>query len=115
MVLDRKDGQITVAQTLDTAIEQRDMCHLKCIRQRRLINSKAMVLAGNLDLACGQILDRMIGAAMTASHFEGAGAKRFGNQLMTDADAKHRQARFGNFADRLAGITCRCCGVARAV
>src|ERR1041384_8812804 len=68
MVLHREDGLAFQRQALVRAVEQRDMGDPDAGRQRFRNHGEAMVLAGDLHLAGGEILHRMIGAAMTETH-----------------------------------------------
>ena len=67
VVLHREDRLVLQAQAFVGAVEQRDVR-----RPRRPagsasgIDDEAVVLAGDLDLAGGEVLDRMVGAAMAA-------------------------------------------------
>ena len=51
-----------------------------------------MIHRNNLDLAGGEILDRMIGAVMALRHLSRLGAQRQAQHLMAQADAEHRHA-----------------------
>ena len=66
------------------------MGHDHAIGQAFGDDHEAMVLAGDLDLAGGQILDRVIGAPMPDLHLPGPGAKGDGEELVAEADAEDR-------------------------
>src|SRR5947208_1053615 len=68
MVLDREGRLVGAAQTLVGAVEQRDVRYLDVRRQRFGDDAEAMVLRGDLDLAGGDVLDWLVGAAMAALH-----------------------------------------------
>ena len=63
-----------------------------------------MVLAGDLHLAGGQVLDRVVGAPVAQVHLAGAGTERPRQNLMTQADAEQRQAAFQQLLDHGHGI-----------
>src|SRR5215471_10174066 len=90
MILDGKDRLALDSQAFVGAIEQRDMSDLdsggKGVRQ----HGESVVLAGDLHLARGQILDRVIGAAVAEVHFLGLPSKREREKLVAEADAEER-------------------------
>ena len=65
-----------------------------------LVDREAVVLAGDLDLAGGQVLDRLVGAAMAARQLVGPPAQRERQQLMAEADAEQRLAGRQHALDR---------------
>jgi len=81
VVLHRKHRLADNPQSFIAVVEQRKMGGLDSARQTIGLNDKAMILAGDLDRAGQQILDRMIGSAMAARHFAGAPAERQGEQI----------------------------------
>ena len=74
MVLDAEGRLLAVAQPFDGAVEQRQMRDFQGVGKAVRIDDEAVVLAGNLDTAGGEVLDRMIGAAMAEFELEGFGA-----------------------------------------
>ena len=54
------------------------------------IDGEAVVHRHDLDLAGGEVLDRMIGAVMALMHLLGLAAERQRQHLMAEADAEHR-------------------------
>src|SRR5271155_4899645 len=64
MVLDREDGAVGHPEPLVRAVEERDVRGHRIGRQALGLDPEAVILAGDLDLAGLEILDRMIGAAM---------------------------------------------------
>src|SRR5579859_4810951 len=56
------------------AVEQRDVRLRRAFRQSRLVHGKAVVHRGDLDLAGGLVLHRVIGAVMALVHLFGLGA-----------------------------------------
>ena len=92
VILHREHRPIAYAQTLERAIEQRQVRLLDLRRQAVRADREAMVLAGDLHLAGGQILDRMVGAVMPELHLLGGAAERQRQHLMTQADAEQRLA-----------------------
>ncbi len=66
------------------------MRRLNPVGQAVGIDDKPVVLAGDLDLARRQILDRVVGAAMAVVHFGCRAAQGQRQHLMAEADAEHR-------------------------
>ena len=66
------------------------MRHLEIGRQRGLVHGEAVVLRGDLHLARGEIHHRLVGAAVAKRELEGLGPAGEGEQLVAEADAKHR-------------------------
>src|SRR3954451_4075372 len=62
MVLDREYRAIPQPDALDRAVEQRAVGDLDLFGQPVVGDREAMILAGDLDLAGGQVLDRVVGA-----------------------------------------------------
>src|SRR5205085_9189708 len=91
VVLHRKYRQAAHMQPLIGAVEQRDVGRLDPRREAVGIDDKAVVLAGDLDLPGGVLLDRMVGAAMAAFRLEGAAAECQRQHLMAEADSEHRR------------------------
>jgi len=86
MVLDREGRLVGAAQALVGAVEQRDVRDLGALRQRLRNDAEAVVLRGDLDLARGQVLDRLVGAAMAALHLARLAAERKRQDLMAQAE-----------------------------
>src|SRR5271168_1687624 len=76
MVLHREHRPTDDAQSFIGIVEQRQVGWLDPARQAIRLDDKAVVLAGDLDRAGQQILDRMVGAAMAARHLAGTAAER---------------------------------------
>src|SRR5437660_10054909 len=64
MVLDREGRLVGAAQALVAAVEQRDVGYLYGLGQRLGDDAEAVILRRDLDLAGGDVLDRLVGAAM---------------------------------------------------
>src|ERR1700745_2473293 len=60
VMLDRKDGLPDDAQTFICIVKQRQMRRLDPSRQALGIDDKTVILAGDLDLAGQQVLDRVV-------------------------------------------------------
>ena len=58
----------------------------------RAEHREAVVLACDLDLPGGQILDRVVGPAVAEAQLVGLEADRAAEELVTEADAEDRQA-----------------------
>src|SRR5579862_8581459 len=115
VILDREHGLAGDGEAFVAAVEQRDMGHDDFGRQAFGQDGEAVILAGDLDLAGGQILDRVIGAAMAEMHFFGLGAQRQGQKLMAEADAEERNLGRQELLDLRHGIDPRCRRIAGAV
>src|SRR5271165_5363908 len=76
MVLHRKYRLTDDPQAFVAVVEQRNVGRLNPLRQTGRIDHKSMVLASNLDLAGGEVLDRVVGAAVAARHLAGGAAER---------------------------------------
>ena len=85
------------------------------VRQVAVGDGEAVVLAGDLDLAGGQVLDRMVGAVMAVRHLLGPGAQGQAQHLVAEADAEHRLAGIDQLGDLGHGIGTGGGRVARAV
>jgi hypothetical protein len=56
--------------------------HLNMIGKRFRIDAEAVILGGDFDFSCDQVLDRMIRTAMTKLELKGLRARREGQNLM---------------------------------
>ncbi len=68
---------------------------------------EAVIVAGDLHLAGGQVLDRLVHAAMAEPELVGAQAEGPAQDLAAQADAKHRDAAGEDATDRLHGVASR--------
>src|SRR5262245_41209361 len=80
------------------------MGFLGVVRQRRAGDRKPMVHRRNLDLASGEILDRMVGAMVPLVHFHGLGADRDAEHLMSKTDAEGWNSTLNQRLDYRHGI-----------
>src|SRR5688572_27588285 len=67
----------------------------------RLINRKAVILAGDQHTTGGEFLYRVIGPVMSELHLYRLGIASQSEQLMSEADAEHRDIGFEKLLDRL--------------
>ena len=72
------------------AVEQRDVRLDHSGRQGLAVHGEAVVHRGDLDLAGGELLDRMVGAVMAVVHLDRARAERQRQHLVAEADAEDR-------------------------
>src|SRR6516164_1128201 len=93
MMLDREHRLADNPQAFIRIVEQRDMGWLDPGWQALGFDDKPVVLARDLDLAGQQILDRVVGAPVTAGHLGGLAAESQRQQLMPETDAENRRAR----------------------
>lgn len=96
MILDREDGQRFVPQALKGLVVQIDMRRFNIRRKRRGVDSKAMVLGGNLHFACPLVENRLIGSTVAELQLECLSSERLSDELVSQADAEN-----GNFANQL--------------
>src|SRR4029078_650570 len=83
----RPVGQL---EALQAAIEQRPVSNAGVSGQRRGIDSKTVVLAGDHHAAGRKILPGMVCAVMAELHFHGLRTDREAEQLMAEADSEKR-------------------------
>ena len=67
------------------------VCSTFC-RQRLLVDREAVIHRGDLDLAGGQVLHRMVRAVVALMHLHGLAAEREAEHLVAEADAEGRRA-----------------------
>src|SRR6266481_7359374 len=115
MILNRKDWLALHAQAFVGAVEQRDMRDLNSGRKGVRQHGESVVLAGDLHLARGQVLDRVVGAAMSKMHFFRLPPKREREKLMTETNAEERNFAREQLLDRRNGIDSRRRRIARTV
>ena len=116
MVLYRKNRTTAEGKALICAVKQRNMGLNNPGGQTVMIDDKAVVLAGNFDLACNVVAHGVIGPPVAQSHFFGFGPQSQGEQLMPQTNTKQRQvALHQKGADHGEGIGPRCRRVAGAV
>ncbi len=108
-------GRSLSADALDRAVEQRAVGDLDRSRQVAVGDREAMVLAGDLDLAGGQVLDRMVGAVVAERHLLGAAAQRQAEHLVAEADPEHRLAAVDQLPDLGHGVDAGGRGIAGTV
>src|SRR5690242_1071690 len=92
MILHGKDRPVVERDAAIGAVEQRDMGLRRAFGQRRLVHRKTVVHRGDLDLAGGLVLDRVVGAVMPLMHLPGLGADGEAQHLVAEADAEGRRA-----------------------
>ena len=90
VVLDGEDGFVVDSDAFEGAIKQGRVGFDDVFWQGVSVDDEAVVLAGDFDCAGGQVLDRVVGAAVAHVHFFGFGAQSKRQQLMAEADAEHR-------------------------
>ena len=115
VVLDREDRPAVDGEAFQRAVEEGDVGGRDAAGQRAGRDLETVVLAGDLDPPCRQLLDRMVGAAVAEGHLPGLGAKREGEQLVAEADAEERQPAGYQPLDDRHGIDARRGGVSRPV
>src|SRR6267142_7022203 len=87
MVLHREHRLVLERDAAVRAVEQRHM-RLHRVRGRpRAVDRGAVIHGGDLDLAGGEVLHRMVGAVVALMHLAGGGADRDAEHLVAEADA----------------------------
>ncbi len=85
------EGQLAVdAQSLADAVVEVDVGHRRLAGERVGVDGEVVVLAGDLDLARGEVAHRVVAAVMTERQLDRAGADRPAEQLVAEADAEDR-------------------------
>src|ERR1044072_7605333 len=105
VVLDGRGADVAQDQALDRAVVEVEMGELGGAEvglpanrlggpdarlAARPLDGEAVVLRGDLDAAAGQLLDRMVGAAVAEGQLEGLQADGAAEQLVAEADAEER-------------------------
>ena len=112
---DRKHRLADHPQSLRSCCRTAKVRRLDAARQALGLHDEAVVLAGDLDLAGQQVLDRVVGAPVAARHLARPPAERQRQQLVAEADAEDRLARGDQIAQHRHGICPGRRRVARAV
>src|SRR5215211_3829860 len=99
MILHREHRPVLEREAAVRSIEQRDVSLLDILRQRLLVDCEAVVHRGDLDLAGGEILHRMVRAVMALVHLLRLAAERQAQHLVAEADAERRRAALDYLAD----------------
>ena len=91
MVLHRENRLGTVAKTLARLVVEIDLGGFHLGRgQGAWIDRKPVILGGDADPARGQVLDRLVAAAMTELELEGLSPERVAENLVAQANAEDR-------------------------
>src|SRR3546814_9500046 len=91
VVLHGEHGPALDRDALVGAVEEGDVALDHTLGQRRGIDHEAVVLAGDLDLAGGEVLHRVVGATVAALHLGGLGAEGEREDLVAEADAERSE------------------------
>ena len=90
MVLDAKDGEGPVPETLDRSIVEIDVSHLQLRRAGHsafiTLHGKTMILRCDQHSTRAHFTNRMISAAMSVREFGGRAAERQPEKLMSEAN-----------------------------
>jgi len=74
VILDREGALGGGGDALVGAVEETFVGDYHALRESALVDGETVILAGDLDLAGGEVLYRLVGAAMAAGELVGAGA-----------------------------------------
>ncbi len=115
VVLHREHRPVLQREAAVRAVEQRDVRLLDIRRQRLLVDREAVVHRGDLDLAGGQVLHRMVRAVMALMHLHRLAAEREAEHLVAEADAEGRRAGVDHLPDHRHRVFAGRRRIARAV
>ncbi len=115
VVLHREDRLAFNLQAGVGTVEERDVGLLDVLRQALGVDGEAVVHRGDLDLAGGEVLHRMIGTVVALVHLLRLAADGEAEKLVAETDAEHRLAGFHQRLDGRDGVLARGGRVARAV
>src|SRR5215469_3642761 len=93
MVLHRKNRLADNPKSFIAVVEERDVSDFEPRWKRVGVHDKAMVLAGDFDLAALQVFNRVVGAAVASRHLACLPAERQCQQLVAETDAENRLSR----------------------
>src|SRR6266705_263586 len=100
MPLKAKRRSIGACESLQAAVEERNVGGLEVRRKRVRVDREAVVLAGDDDRSALQILHRRVGAVMPELHLQGFRARGKTHELVAEADPESRNPGVDDFADR---------------
>src|SRR5437870_3911858 len=89
MILHGKGGLPLHGETLDGLVVQIEMRHLGAAAERLRVDGEAVVLRRDLDLAGGEVLDRLVPPVVPELELERPPAEREAHDLVAEADAEH--------------------------
>ena len=90
MILHRKDRQLAMRQAFDRVVVQIQMRDFGRAFERIRVDREAVVLRGDLDLACGEIHHRLVAAMVAELELVSFAAEREAHDLMAETDAENR-------------------------
>ena len=114
VTLEAESVLVGTLDALQGAIEQRLVDRPHIARQAALVHGETVVLTGDHHHARVEILYRVVGTVVAVPHFQGLGAGGQRQQLVTEADAEHRNISLEDFLDRLDRVVARL-RIARAI
>ena len=104
VALETEGVPVGAMDSLQAAVEQGFVGHPQVVRHVGLVHRETVVLAGDQHRAVVQVLYRVVGAVVAELHFHGAGATGQSQQLVSQADAEHRDIGFQYLPDSLDGV-----------
>src|SRR5262249_33157071 len=104
MVLHAEHRPILHLEPAIGTVEQRDVSLLDIRRQAVAVHGEAVIHRGDLDLAGGEVLHRVVRAVMALMHLARGAAEREAKHLMAETDAEQGQARVHELPDLRHGI-----------
>ena len=99
MELDGEYRGVFIDDAFTGAVVGIDHAHLSMRGQSVAVHSIAVVLAGDINPAGGNVPHRLVCTPVAVFQFDGFAALGQGQQLMTQADAENGHARLIEFAD----------------
>ena len=115
MELHRKSREARIGYALAGVVVAVYVADLAVLRQTVGNNRVAVVLGGDVNLACLELLDGLIRAAVTVLELFGLCAVGECEQLVTEADTEHRNLALGELSELLddSGVLCGISGAVR--
>src|SRR5438874_1859560 len=104
MPLEAERRTVGASETLQAAVEERNMGGLEVRREGVRVDREAVVLAGDDHRPALQIFHRVVGAVMAELHLDGLRARGEPHELVAEADPEGRNPGVDDLADRAYGI-----------
>ncbi len=105
--LEAEGRTVGAMDALQGPIEQGDVGGAQALRQAVLVHREAVVLGGDHHCVVVQALHRVVGTVVAKLHLDGLGTGGETQQLVTQADAKHRGVGIKEGLDGLDGVVAR--------
>lgn len=105
VILHTEERLFFVFQARDRVVVQVHVCYLHDFRVYGVnIDAESVVVRRNFNLGRPQILNGLVGAAMTELQFERVGTQGSTEHLVSKANAEHRELGVDQFAHQLSNL-----------